>query len=45
MGRLILNIERIADGMVQIPSPQISPEAIAPEYISEICGQFGTRSR
>lgn len=30
MGGFILNIERIADGIVQIPSPHIKPEATAP---------------
>ncbi|KAJ6424128.1 hypothetical protein OIU84_024997 [Salix udensis] len=31
MGGLILRIARIADGIVQIPSPHIKPEATAPE--------------
>lgn len=30
IGGLILKIERIADGIVQIPSPHMSPEATAP---------------
>lgn len=30
MGGLILKIERIADGIVQMPSPHIKPEATAP---------------
>lgn len=30
MGGLTLKIDRIADGIVHIPSPQINPEATAP---------------
>lgn len=30
MGGLILKMERMADGIVQIPSPHIRPEATAP---------------